>query len=101
MSKFHEEKKKKQEQVSYKYTNAQIRAIQEEYTRRGIEEGIHILIGLVCLVLHNSFNFGPKRCQLVADRMLQMFGRMDTEGGVTLQQVKKAAFEYGGVKTIL
>ena len=100
MSKFHEQKKQKQEQIGYFYTNAQIRAIREEATRRGIQEALHIFCGLICLVLHNSFGFGRKRCEAVCDRVLCMFGKMDV-GGYTLQEIKKAAWDYGNVKTIL
>ena len=101
MSNYHQKKDEQRKKVAYTLTVEQIRQIEERACRRGIEEGLHILIGLVCLVLHNSFGFGPMRCQVVADRMLSMFGRMDTPGGVTLQDVKKAARDYGGVKAIL
>ena len=100
MSDFHKKKAEKQKQTGYYYTNEQIRAIEVAATKRGVAEGLHILCGLVCLVLHNSFRFGRGRCTVVCDRMLHMFAKMDV-GGYTLQDIKKAAFELGGVKTIL
>ena len=100
MGTYHKEKEQKRKEIKYYLTVGQIRQIEERATRRGIEEGLHILLGLVCLVLHNSFGFGQGRCTTVCDRMLHMFEKMDV-GGVTLQDVKKAAFELGGVKSIL
>ena len=61
----------------------------------------NILLGLTCLVLHNSFGFGQKRCEVVCDRMLAMFARMDTDCGITLKQIEEAADKLGNVKAIL
>lgn len=100
MSDFHKKKAEKKKQIGYYYTNEQIRAIEAAAVKQGVVEGFNILLGLVCLVLHNSFGFGKGRCTTVCDRMLYMFKQMDV-GGYTLQEIAKAASELGGVKTIL
>ena len=101
MGKFHEEKRKKQAQISYKYTNEQIEAIRAQAMRDGTAESFNILLGLTCLVLKNSCMWDVEDITLVCSRMLTMFERMNTPGGLTLEQINKAAFELGGVKSIL
>lgn len=101
MGKFHEEKRKRQAQIKYEYTNEQIEAIRAQAMHDGCAESFNILLGLTCLVLHNSFRFGKGRCTVVCERILSMFERMNTPGGLTLDQIDKAAFELGGVKSIL
>lgn len=101
MSKFHEEKRARQSEIAYKYTNAQIKKIQDEAVMRGCSDAFNILLGLTCLVLHNSFGFGKGRCTAVCQRVMTMFERMNTPGGLTLDQIDKAAFELGEVKSVL
>ena len=101
MGKFHDQKKAKQSEIAYKYTNAQIRDIEEKAMMRGCADSFAIAIGLTCLVLHNSFGFGKGRCTAVCSRMLTMFERMNTPGGLTLEQIDRAAYELGDVKSVI
>lgn len=101
MSKYHEEKERKRLGIRYSLSNADIQRIKFEATKEGTKQAFKILLGLTCLVLHNSFGFGKKRCEVVCDRMLAMFARMDTDGGITLKQIEEAADKLGNVKAIL
>ena len=101
MSDFHKKKAEKQAQIAYKYTNAQIKALMDEAMMKGCSESFNILLGLTCLVLHNSFGFGKGRCTAVCTRVMTMFERMNTPGGLTLEQIEKAAYELGDVKSVL
>ena len=101
MSNFRALKQAKQKQITYQYTNEQIQQMIVDATKNGTQKAFEILLGLTCLVLHNSFGFGEKRCTAVCDRILMMFKRMDCPGGLTLKDVNKAALELGNIKTIL
>lgn len=109
MSKFHEMKAARQKEIKYFYTNAQIEEIKKKAWEDGFAEGIHMSIGGWCLVLHNSFGFGIRgrgknregRCAIAADRFSYMMRSVGREGGMTPEKLKKAAYEYGGIKGVM
>ena len=109
MSKFHEQKAAAKKEIAYKYTNAQIDEIRQKAWEDGFAEGMHLSIGGMCLVLHNSFRFGKKRrckdeesrCEIAELRLVWMLRSIGREGGVTVAQLKKAAWEFGGIKGVM
>lgn len=109
MSKFHEQKAAAKKDVKYVYTNAQIEEIRKKAWEEGFAEGIHLSIGGYSLVLHNSFSFGIRgrgkdrdgRCAIAADRFTYMMRSVGKPGGMTVEQLKKAAWEYGGIKGVM
>lgn len=101
MSKFHEEKRTRQAEIAYKYTNAQIQKIQDEAMMRGCSESFNILLGLMCLFLKNSCMWDEEDIVLACQRVMTMFERMNTPGGLTLEQVVEAAYRLGDVKSVL
>ncbi len=109
MSKFHEQKAARQKEIKYVYTNAQIEEIKKKAWEDGFAEGIHLSIGGWCLVLRNSFRFGLRgrhkgekgNCAIAAERFSCMMRSIGREGGMTVEQLKKAAFEIGGIKGVM
>ena len=89
MSKFHEEKRAKQAEIAYKYTNAQIQKIQDEAMMRGCSESFNILLGLMCLFLKNSCLWDVEDITLACQRVMTMFERMNTPGGLILNRLLK------------
>lgn len=109
MSKFHEQKAAAKKEIAYKYTNAQIEEIRKEAWEKGFAEGVHLSIGGWCLVLRNSFRFGIRgrskdeegRCVIAASRFVYMMRSIGREGGMTVEKLKKAAYEIGGIKGVM
>ena len=109
MSKFHEQKAAVKKEIAYKYTNAQIEEIRKKAWEDGFAEGIHLSLGGMCLVLQNSFGFGKKRrckdeesrCETAANRFVWMMRSIGRPGGMTVEKLKKAAYEYGGIKGVM
>lgn len=109
MSKFHEQKAAAKKDVKYVYTNEQIEQIRKEAWEQGFADGMYLSIGGWCLVLHNSFGFGIRgrgknregRCAIAADRFAYMMRSVGKPGGMTPEKLKKAAWEYGGIKGVM
>jgi len=101
MSNFHKLKEEKRQTIQYKISNAEIDRIKADATMKGTVAAFEILLGLTCLVLHNSFGFGEKRCTAVCERICTMFKKLDQEGCVRLKDVQDAAKKLGGVKGVL
>ena len=101
MSKFHEQKVAKKKEIKYVYTNDQIEEIKKKAWEEGYAAGMHVTIGGVCAVLHNSLRFGRVRCSFVIERLVWMLKSIGREGGMTVKQLEEAAFKYGGVKGVL
>lgn len=98
MGKFHQQKELARKQKTYTLTVAQIDQIKREATDFAVKRAFMILLGLTCLVLHNSFGFGKGRLEVVCERICCMFAKMDKEGGYTMAQIEKAAWDWGGIK---
>ena len=109
MSKFHEQKAAAKKDVKYVYTNAQIEEIKKKAWEEGFAEGIHLSIGGWCIVLNKSFSFGKHgrtkdekgRCAIASDRFAWMMRSIGKPGGMTVDKLKKAAWEYGGIKGVM
>lgn len=101
MSNFHAVKAARKKEIRYNLSNADIDRIKVEATKKGTEAAFEMLLGLTCLVLHNSYGFGKGRCTVVMERITSMFAKMDKPGGYTLQDIRKAAKDLGGIKGVL
>ncbi len=100
MSNFRLEKEARRAQVTYKLTNAQLDQLKQEAVRKGVEAAFNAFIGIGCAVLHNSFGFGQERCTSYAERCLEMFKRLDTEGGYDIRKIEEFGAKYGGIKIV-
>lgn len=101
MSNYHKLKEQRQREVKYTISNAEINRIKIDATKKGTVAAFEILLGLTCLVLHNSFGFGQQRCTAVCDRICAMFKKLDQDGCISLKEVQDAAKKLGGVKGVL
>lgn len=101
MSNYHNLKEQRRKKIEYKLSNADIERIKIEATKKGTAAAFNILLGLTCLVLHNSFGFGQKRCTAVCARITTMFEKMNQDGYISLQDIQDAAKKLGGIKGIL
>ena len=109
MSKFHEQKAAAKKEIKYTYTNEQIEEIKKKAWEEGFAKGMHISIGGWCHVLHTSFQFGIRgrgsnregRCAIAADRFCYMMRSIGRPGGMTIEQLEKAAWDYAGIKGVL
>ena len=104
MGKFHEQKRAKQAEVKYSYTNAQIEQMRlEAYAdgvAKGVIEGIHCTIGAMCKVMNISYSYGRGRLPGLCDRVLGMLSHAGGPGVISIEEMKRAAYDLGDVKDI-
>ena len=104
MGKFHEEKRAKQAEVKYTYTNAQIAEVERTAyaagVAKGVIEGIHYTLGAMCKVMNISYRYGRGRLPGLCDRILGMLSHAGGPGVISLEELKKAAFDLGDIKDI-
>ena len=104
MGKFHEQKRAKQAEVKYSYTNAQIaekeRTAYAAGVAKGVIEGIHYTLGAMCKVMNISYSYGRGRLPGLCDRILGMLSHAGGPGVISLEELKKAAFDLGDIKDI-
>ena len=104
MSDFHKKKAEKQAEVKYSYTNAQIEQIRMQAyadgVSKGVIEGIHCTIGAMCKVMNISYSYGRGRLPGLCDRVLGMLSHAGGPGVISIEEMKRAAYDLGDVKDI-
>lgn len=104
MSDFHKKKAAQKAEITYKYTNAQIEEIERTAyaagVAKGVVEGIHCSLGAFCKVFNTSYRWGRGRLPDACDRILGMLSHAGGPNVISIEEMKKAAYDLGDIKDI-